>query len=42
VWLATVALQVYRAVREEQVLLRALPGYARYRERTAALLPGVF
>lgn len=42
VWLATVALQVYRAVREEQVLLQALPGYARYRERTAALLPGVF
>lgn len=42
VWLAIVALQVYRAVREEQVLLRALPGYAGYRDRTAALLPGVF
>jgi protein-S-isoprenylcysteine O-methyltransferase Ste14 len=42
VWLAIVALQAYRAVREEQVLLRALPGYAGYRDRTAALLPGVF
>jgi protein-S-isoprenylcysteine O-methyltransferase Ste14 len=42
VWLAIVALQVYRAMREEQVLLRALPGYAGYRARTAALLPGVF
>ena len=42
VWLMIVGLQAYRAVREEQVLLRALPGYAGYRERTAALLPGVF
>lgn len=42
VWLAIVALQGYRAVREEQVLLGALPGYAGYRDRTAALLPGVF
>jgi protein-S-isoprenylcysteine O-methyltransferase Ste14 len=41
-WLAVCGLQVYRAVREEQVLLRALPGYAGYRDRTAALLPGVF
>jgi protein-S-isoprenylcysteine O-methyltransferase Ste14 len=42
VWLIIVMLQAYRAVREEQVLLRALPGYAEYRDRTAALLPGVF
>ena len=42
VWLAMVGLQVYRAVREEQVLLLALPAYAGYRSRTAALLPGVF
>ena len=42
VWLALCGLQVYRAVREEQVLLLALPAYAGYRSRTAALLPGVF
>ena len=42
VWAAICALQVYRAVREEQVLLLALPGYRDYRSRTAALLPGVF
>jgi protein-S-isoprenylcysteine O-methyltransferase Ste14 len=42
VWLAMVALQAYRAVREEQLLLVALPGYRAYRSRTAALLPGVF
>jgi len=41
-WLALCGLQVYRAVREEQVLLRALPAYHSYRRRTAALLPGVF
>lgn len=41
-WLALCALQAYRAVREEQVLLGALPGYRDYRARTAALLPGVF
>jgi protein-S-isoprenylcysteine O-methyltransferase Ste14 len=35
-------LQGYRAVREEQVLLRALPDYPSYRSRTAALLPGLF
>jgi len=35
-------LQAYRALREEQVLLQALPGYRSYRARTAALLPGVF
>jgi protein-S-isoprenylcysteine O-methyltransferase Ste14 len=42
VWVLLVALQVYRALREEQVLLRALPGYRAYRRRTAALLPGIF
>ena len=42
VWVALCMLQAYRALREEQVLLRALPGYRSYRARTAALLPGVF
>lgn len=42
VWLALCGLQAYRAVREEQVLLDALPGYRSYRARTAALLPGLF
>ncbi len=42
VWLACIAMQVYRAVREEQVLVEALPEYRDYRTRTAALLPGVF
>jgi protein-S-isoprenylcysteine O-methyltransferase Ste14 len=41
-WLALCGLQAYRALREEQVLLRALPAYRAYRSRTAALLPGVF
>jgi protein-S-isoprenylcysteine O-methyltransferase Ste14 len=41
-WLVLCALQVYRALQEEQVLLRALPAYREYRSRTAALLPGVF
>ena len=41
-WLALCGLQAYRAVREEQVLLRALPGYRGYRARTAALIPGLF
>jgi protein-S-isoprenylcysteine O-methyltransferase Ste14 len=41
-WVALCGLQVYRALREEQVLLRALPGYRSYRARTAALLPGIF
>jgi len=41
-WCAMCGLQIYRAVREEQVLLRALPAYRSYRSRTAALLPGVF
>ena len=42
VWLALCGLQGYRALREEQVLLDALPGYRGYRARTAALLPGLF
>ena len=41
-WLVLCGLQAYRARREEQVLLTALPGYHDYRSRTAALLPGVF
>jgi protein-S-isoprenylcysteine O-methyltransferase Ste14 len=41
-WLALCGLQVYRALREEQVLLDALPGYRDYRNRTAALVPGLF
>jgi protein-S-isoprenylcysteine O-methyltransferase Ste14 len=42
VWLTLVALQVYRARTEEQVLVGSLPAYAAYRTRTAALFPGVF
>jgi protein-S-isoprenylcysteine O-methyltransferase Ste14 len=41
-WVALCGLQIYRAVREEQVLLRACPAYRSYRNRTAILLPGVF
>ena len=41
-WLALCAMQGYRALREEQVLLRTLPAYRTYRARTAALLPGIF
>jgi len=41
-WVALCGLQAYRAAREEQVLLEALPAYRGYRSRTAALLPGVF
>jgi protein-S-isoprenylcysteine O-methyltransferase Ste14 len=41
-WLALCGLQIYRALREEQLLLQALPAYRSYRSRTAALLPGVF
>jgi protein-S-isoprenylcysteine O-methyltransferase Ste14 len=40
-WVALCLLQGYRAVREEQVLLQALPGYLSYRSRTPALLPGL-
>lgn len=42
VWLGLCGLQAYRAVREEQVLLRTLPRYSEYRRRTAALLPRLF
>ncbi len=42
VWIVLCGLQVYRALREEQVLLQALPAYRSYRSRTAALLPGLF
>jgi len=41
-WVLLCGLQAYRALREEQVLLQALPAYRGYRSRTAALLPGVF
>jgi protein-S-isoprenylcysteine O-methyltransferase Ste14 len=41
-WLTLCAMQGYRALREEQVLLQALPGYRAYRARTATLLPGIF
>lgn len=40
VWLAFCGLQAYRALREEQILIRALPGYGSYRARTPALFPG--
>jgi protein-S-isoprenylcysteine O-methyltransferase Ste14 len=40
-WLGLTGLQIYRAMREEQVLLDALPAYAAYRSSTAALLPGL-
>ena len=42
VWLAFIALQAYRALREEQLLARELPGYRGYQARTAALLPRLF
>lgn len=42
VWVVFCGLQAYRAVREEQLLVAALPDYRRYREHTAALVPGVF
>lgn len=41
-WAGLGALQAYRAVREEQLLVQAMPGYRRYQGRTAALLPGIF
>jgi hypothetical protein len=41
-WLGLCGLQLYRALREEQVLLDALPTYRDYRNRTAALVPGLF
>lgn len=42
VWGMLVALQVYRARREEQILIGTLATYAGYRSRTAALFPGLF
>jgi protein-S-isoprenylcysteine O-methyltransferase Ste14 len=42
VWLVFCYLQVYRAVREEELLVAVLPGYRRYQARTAALMPGLF
>jgi protein-S-isoprenylcysteine O-methyltransferase Ste14 len=41
-WVALCGLQIYRAVKEEQLLLHAFPAYGSYRSRTVALLPGVF
>jgi len=41
-WIALIGMQFYRALREEQVLLDALPGYREYRARTAVLVPGLF
>jgi protein-S-isoprenylcysteine O-methyltransferase Ste14 len=41
-WIAMCGLQIYRAVREEQVLLQACPAYRSYQSRTAALLPRVW
>jgi protein-S-isoprenylcysteine O-methyltransferase Ste14 len=41
-WLVLCGLQIYRALREEQVLLDALPAYRDYRTHTAALVPGLF
>jgi protein-S-isoprenylcysteine O-methyltransferase Ste14 len=42
VWLILCAMQAYRAWREEEILLQALPAYRQYRERTPALVPGLF
>lgn len=42
VWVALCAMQGYRALAEEQVLLSSVPDYQAYRSRTAALLPGLF
>ncbi len=39
VWLTFCGLQAYRALREEEILLLALPGYRAYRARTGALFP---
>lgn len=41
-WTVLCAMQVYRASREEQILLRTLPAYRDYRARTCALVPGLF
>jgi protein-S-isoprenylcysteine O-methyltransferase Ste14 len=42
VWLGFCFLQAYRALREEQLLVAAMPAYRGYRARTAALFPGLF
>ncbi len=42
VLLAFCVLQGYRVLREEEILLQALPQYRGYRSRTAALFPGIF
>jgi protein-S-isoprenylcysteine O-methyltransferase Ste14 len=42
VWLGFCFLQAYRALREEQLLVEAMPAYRSYQLRTAALLPGLF
>ena len=42
VWLGLCLLQAYRALREEQLLMAAMPAYRGYRARTAALFPGLF
>ena len=39
VWLTFCGQQAYRALREEEILLQALPGYRAYRARTGALFP---
>ena len=41
-WVTSILMQIYRAFREEQVLVEVLPGYRQYRARTAALIPGLF
>jgi protein-S-isoprenylcysteine O-methyltransferase Ste14 len=41
-WAAFCGLQAYRALREEQLLVRVLPGYRDYRARTAVLFPWIF
>jgi protein-S-isoprenylcysteine O-methyltransferase Ste14 len=37
-----VALQAYRATREERLLIREVPGYAAYAESTRRVLPGLW
>jgi protein-S-isoprenylcysteine O-methyltransferase Ste14 len=42
VWAGFCVLQVYRAVREEQLLVASLPGYRDYQAHTSAVVPGLF
>jgi protein-S-isoprenylcysteine O-methyltransferase Ste14 len=42
VFIAFIALQIWRMVNEERVLAAAFPEYAAYRKRTSRLVPGVF